>query len=508
MSTTTHERSDRMSKQGSTTLRSGADYIASIKEDGRSIFVDGELVRDVTTHPAFRGAVESVARLYDIASNPEERELMTYTSPSSGNPVLRCYQIPRSAQDLAARRLMSQRWAEATCGLMGRSPDHVAGFLAGFAARPEVFAQGGQQFADNVTRFYEFARENHLYSAYAIVPPQIDRSKPAHQQSDPTLYAGVVKERDDGVVLKGAQQLATGTVLADYVYLSCIHPLQPGDEAYATGVMIPMNAPGLKVYTRRSFARNVESTFDYPLSSRFDETDSLVVLDNVFVPWENVFIHRNLAVCRDQWWRTPAHAYGNHQAQVRYSTKLRFMLGLTKRINELTGNDSLPPVQVQMGELAAMATIVESMVLAQEAMATTDPDGVVWPAKTALYAVMALQSQINPKMIDIVRELSGGSMIMLPSSYRDYGNPEIAADMERYVASPGSTSKERVALMKMAWDLIGTEFAGRHQQYEKFYGGASFLIKQNMNRCYDFERAKKLVDAVIQLPERTFDLPR
>jgi len=505
MTTAEQERSVRTANNQNTSLRTGDDYISSIKDDGRSVFVDGECVKDVTSHPAFRGAIQSVARLYDIAAEPANRDRMTYVSPTTGKPVLRCYQIPENAQHLAERRLMSQVWAEATCGLMGRSPDHVAGFLAGFAARADVFAQGGQSFADNVSNFYEFARESHLYSAYAIVPPQIDRSKPAHQQSEPTLYAGVVKERDDGVILKGAQQLATGAVLADYVYLSCIHPLQPGDEAYATGVMIPMNAPGLKVYTRRSFARNVESTFDYPLSSRFDETDSLIVLDNVFVPWEHVFIHRNLAVCRDQWWRTPAHAYGNHQAQVRYSTKLRFMLGLTKRINELTGNDSLPPVQVQMGELAAMATIVESMVIAQEAMSSVDERGVVRPSKAALYAVMALQSQLNPKMIDIVRELSGGSMIMLPSSYRDYQNPEIAADLEKYVASPGSTSKERVALMKMAWDLVGTEFAGRHQQYEKFYGGASFIVKQNMTRNYDFESAKKLVQAAVDLPEQVFD---
>jgi len=288
-------------------LRSGAAYIASIKDDGRRVFVDGELVRDVTTHPAFRGAVRSVARLYDIAAAPEQRDVMTYETPS-GARALRCYQIPRTLAELGERRKMSEQWAAATCGLMGRSPDHVASFLAGFAAKPELFGAAGDAFAQNVTRFYEQARDNHLYSAYAIVPPQIDRSKPAHQQSDPTLYAGVVRERDDGIVLRGAQQLATGAVLADYVYLSCIHPLTPGDEAYANGVMIPLNAPGLKVYSRRSFAQSAESTFDYPLSSRFDETDSLLVLDDVFVPWEHVFIYRNRQICWDQWWKTPAHA--------------------------------------------------------------------------------------------------------------------------------------------------------------------------------------------------------
>jgi 4-hydroxyphenylacetate 3-monooxygenase len=175
-------------------LRTGTEYLRSLN-DGRRVFVDGEKVADVTKHLAFREAARSVAQLYDIAAAPEMRDRMTFPSPKTGGPVLRAFQIPRSHADLRARRLFSETWAEATFGLMGRSPDHVASFFSGYAAVPSVFAVGGQQFADNVVAFYEFIRDNHLYLSYAIVPPQIDRSKPAHKQSDPTLYAGVVKER-------------------------------------------------------------------------------------------------------------------------------------------------------------------------------------------------------------------------------------------------------------------------------------------------------------------------
>src|SRR5215472_11770983 len=234
-------------------MRTGAEYLRSLN-DGRRVFVDGERVNDVTTHPAFRQAGRAVANLYDIAADPAQRERMTFTSPKTGEPVWRAYQIPHSHADLKARRLFSEAWAEATFGLMGRTPDHVGGFFTGFAATPRVFATGGQQFADNVVRFYEHLRDNHLYASYAIVPPQIDRSKPAHKQSDPTLYAGVVEERDDGIVIAGAQQLATAGVFSDYLHLACIHPLQPGDEAYANAVAVPMNAPGLKLYPRRGFA--------------------------------------------------------------------------------------------------------------------------------------------------------------------------------------------------------------------------------------------------------------
>ena len=483
-------------------MRSGEEYLRSLR-DGRHIYVDGELVKDVTTHSAFRQAAKSLAYLFDIAAAPEHRDLMTYPSPRTGAPVWRAWQIPKSYTDLRIKRLAAEKWAEATFGLMGRTPDHVAGFIAGYAAKPSLFAAAGQGFADNLLKIYENLRDNHCYVTYAIVPPQIDRSKPAHQQKDPTLYAGVVKERDDGVVISGAQQLATAGVFADYLHLSCIHPLRPGDEAYANGLVIPIRTPGLKLYSRRTFASERVSAFDYPLTARFDETDCLCVFDNVFVPWESMYIYRNLQICWDQWWKTPAHLYGNHQAQCRYAVKLRFMLGLAKRMNEMTGNDTHQAVQVEMGELAAIVTIVEQMLLAHEATSRIDADGVVWPSQTGLYAIMALQSELNGRMLETIRELAGAAMITLPSSARDFDNPEMARDIEKYMQSATTPARERVALMRLVWDFLGTEFGSRHAQYEKFYGGASFLVKQNVNRFYDYKRAAALVDAALGLPSVT-----
>jgi 4-hydroxyphenylacetate 3-monooxygenase len=480
-------------------MRTGSEYLRSLR-DGRAIFVDGERVKDVTTHPAFREAAKSVAHLFDIAAAPENRELMTYPSPKTGAPVWRAWQIPKSHDDLRAKRRAAEAWAETTFGLMGRTPDHVAGFIAGFAAKPALFAAGGQHFADNLQKIYERVRDQHLYVTYALVPPQIDRSKPAHQQKDPTLYAGVVKERDDGIVISGAQQLATAGVFSDCLHLTCIHPMRAGDEAYANGVVIPIDTPGLKLYPRRPYATPGMNSFDYPLSSRFDETDCFCVFDNVFVPWESVYIYRNLQICWDQWWKTPGHLYGNHQAQCRYAVKLRFMLGLAKRMNEMTGNEGHQAVQVEMGELAAIASVVENMLLSQETVAPIDADGVLWPLQTALYSVMALQSELNGRMLETIRELAGAAMISLPSSVRDLDNPETASDMARFMQSASATARERVALMRMAWDFLGSEFGNRHAQYEKFYGGASFLVKQNVNRFYDYKRATALVDKALALP--------
>jgi 4-hydroxyphenylacetate 3-monooxygenase len=496
-STPAAAQSDRIDQPSG--LRSGAQYLAQLN-DGRQIIYDGEFITDVASHPAFSGAARSIAGLWDIAADPENRELMTYKSPKTGRPVLRCWHIPRTPADLGPRRRMLQRWTEHTFGLMGRTPDHVAGFFAGFAAKPDFFAAGGQRYADNLIAFYEYARDNHLYISYALAPPQIDRSRPSHQQSDPTLCAGVVAERDGGIVVKGAQQLATGAPFSDYLFLSCIHPLVPGDENHAISVAIPINTAGLRIYPRRSYATTVTTPFDYPLSSRFDETDAMVTLDNVFVPWERVFIYRNVVLCREQWTKTPSHVYGNYQAQVRYATKLRFLLGVMKYHCEITGVDSIPAKQAQLGEMAALASIVEMMVEAQETRATVE-DGVVWPSRMALYSIMALQSDLNPRLIDLARDLSGGGMLMLPSSGLDFENPDAAQDLERYVASPGYPSRRRVALLKLAWDLIGSEFAGRHQQYEKFYGGAAVVNKMHVYRNYDFAGAKDLAEAALPVSD-------
>jgi len=483
-----------MATQG---LRTGADFLSDLRNKPRTVYVDGKRVTNVAEHRAFRGGARSMARLFDFAAAPENRQTMTFVPPEGGGPVWRCWQIPRSHDDLRAKRVAAEKWAELSFGLMGRTPDHVANFFAGYAAKPAFFGK----LSENLVNFYRHARDTHAYLSYAIVPPQIDRSKPAHKQSDPTLYAGVVKENDAGIFLSGGQQLATAGVYSDYVQVSCIHPLAPGDENYAFNVAIPADDPGLRMYARRPFALGATNAFDYPLSSRFDEADCFVVLDNCFVLWERVFVYRDLERTRDQWWKTPSHLYGNHQAQARYATKLRFLLGLAKRMNEATGNDAAPPVMVEMGELAAYASIVEHMLHSQESVATIDDEGVLWPSRSALYSVMALQSEINPHMIDIVRELTGAAMITLPSSRADLDNPEPAKDVERFFRSGAMGARDRVALMRLAWDFIGTEFGSRHQQYEKFYGGASFLVKMNVFRNYDFKRATQMVDRALTLPD-------
>jgi 4-hydroxyphenylacetate 3-monooxygenase len=485
--------------------RSGAQYIAAIR-DGRTVYVNGERVVDVTEHPAFRSAVQSVARLYDLATLPEHRDTMTFRSPATGEFVNKCFLIPKTVEDLAGRRAAHRLWADATFGFMGRSPDHVPGFITGFAMRSDLFARQGRRFGEHVVRYHAWLRDHDLYAAYVIIPPHIDRSRPAHQQGDPLLYAGVVEERSDGIVVSGAQMLGTGGAIADEMFVSCIVPLVPGDENYALSFAVPVAAPGLRLIVRRPYAEGATSVFDYPLSSRFDETDALVVFDRVFVPWERVFVYKDIALTRAQFYETPAHLLGNFQAQVRFASKAQFMAGIALRIAESIGVDKTPQTQTMLGELASYCAMASGLVLAAETACVHDPRGFVSPNAAYLYANNWLQATYHETMLTYVRELAGGGLLQVPSSYKDYLNPEIAADLERYVRSPGLKSVERTKLYKLAWDLVGSEFAGRHQQYELFYAGArAQTTAVRAYRTFDFASARAMVErclASYDLPER------
>ena len=474
-------------------MRTGEAYTESLR-DGRRLYLDGELIRDVTTHPAFEASVRTIASLYDAASDPANAGIMRRRAPELDAEVNPIWLIPRSRGDLEARCRAHRVWQDMTFGLMGRTPDHVASFLVGFAGGAEVFAAGGAQFADNVHNYYRRAAEQDLYLAYTILPPQGDRSKPAHQQKNPHFYAGVVKERDDGIVLRGAQGIGTAAALADWVFLSSIVPLRPGDENYAISVVMPVASEGLKVFPRRSYATLGTHIFDYPLSSRFDETDSMLILDDVFVPWEHVFVYRDIQLTQAQFFETPAHLLGNFQALIRLSTKLQFLVGLARRICEAHGTDVLPPVQSQLGHLAAHAQAVAAFVRAAEQNPVLDRFGVARPDVEMVYGGLVLQPAIVNSALSIVRELVGGGPVAMPSSARMLLGEATAADVREYYQSGNASAEDRIKLLKLTWDLIGTEFAGRQMQYEMFYAGAPFITQARNYLAYDWTRCTRLVE--------------
>ncbi len=472
-------------------MKTAAQHIASLR-DGREVYFDGERVSDITEHPGFRNAVRSVAGLYDENALPDQIERQTFRSPTSGEPVSRCWHLPRSYKDLVARRLASTGWAERTLGMMGRSPDHVASSLAGMMMGLHVFRAHDKRRADALAEYFRYARDNDLYLSYVIINPQADRSRSASQQADEFLTAGICDEDSAGITIKGAKMLGTGAVLSNEIMVSGFQQLQPGEEKYAFLACVPVNAKGLKLYSRRSYEAGAVSQFDHPLSSRFDENDAVVYFDEVKVPWERVFFRKDISMGQAQWHETRAHVLQNHQCQVRFAVKLRFLVGIARQIAETNGIVNFPQVRETLGLIAAKATSIEAMLHGMEA-AGEEFHGFFAPNRVMLSTAQVVSQQLYPEIVDLIRQLAGGGMIMSPSSERDFANPEIARVIGLTQRSPAATPYERVKFFKLAWDAVGSEFGSRHLQYEMFYSGPSFVTRGHVWRHYDWEAAQRIV---------------
>lgn len=467
-------------------MRTGQQYLDTLN-DGRTVLIGGQAIENVREHPAFQPVATTIAELYDISADPANN--MQYESPEINGPANLVLGIPRSQEQLVARRKAVETWSRHTHGWVGRSPDHVGSFLAGFAAHPEVFTTEERDYGKNITEYYKKVLAEDLYVSYAIIPPQVSRATTASGWEGEFLQVGVVRETDEGIIVRGSQMLATGAAVADELLVTCIKPLGPDDADFAVSFALPIATEGLKLLCRRPYAPEATSSYDYPLTTRYDEPDSLVIFDDVLVPWDRVFINRDLDILRNQFFATGAHALGNWQAQTRLMVKMQFIGAVARKVTQTNGTDRIPGVQEKLGELAGTLSSVESAVLASEYTAAPDSNGMVVPGARAMYGAMGLQSETYPKIIEILRDLVGGGVLQMPSSVADMHSPVTAPDVERYIASTGVSSEDRIKLFRLAWDIIGSEFGGRHQQYELFYAGAPFVVKGVYAfRNYDYER--------------------
>jgi 4-hydroxyphenylacetate 3-monooxygenase len=453
--------------------RSGQEYLESLR-DGRAVWLDGELVKDVTEHPAFRNTARSIAHLYDMARDAELRDVLTVRPEGQDRAVLRAYHVPRTQAELVERRKAFKTWSEASFGFLGRSPDYMATGIAGFVSTPEIFAGETFDGRDNLAAYYRRMTEGDLYQSFTITNPQIDRTKAASEQEEDDLYVRVVKERDDGIVVRGAKMIGTGAVFGDEIIVGTIEPLQRQDVEYALCFSVPLDTPGLKFISRTSYEGQARSVFDNPLSARFDENDALLVCDDVFVPWERVLTYRDVDTTFRMWWFTPAYNNFVHQAATRFWTKLEFLTGLAILVTRANNTYDLPPVQMQIGRLIGWLNIAKSMVLAAETTCERvgGEGGAVHINREIASAHRAMAGDLYPKVLAEIKMLAGGGLIQLPASGYDLKHPELGPLVAKYVRSPGTPAEQRIKLLKLAWDALGSEFAARHEQYERFYHGA------------------------------------
>jgi 4-hydroxyphenylacetate 3-monooxygenase len=473
-------------------LRTGKEHLESLR-DGRVIYIGNERVADVTRHPAFRNAAATVAALYDMKADPANREVMTYEEDGGRHSIY--FLRARSREDLQRRMLGHRRIADFTYGMFGRSPDHVASFVAGMAMKPdELKAPCGH--GDNLVAYYRHARDNDLYVVYAVLPPQAARNPEFYQrQNIPVPTLRVVREDDAGVVISGMKMLATGAVLANEIWIGNVIPLAPDQKNEAITCAISCNAPGLQLWSRQPFEPAAASEFDAPLAYRYDETDSMLLCDEVKVPWERVFVHGDALLARDIYIKTPSHCFGNHQSNVRYWSKMQLITGLCSKIAHATGADQVPAVRETLGRISSQEAMIAGMVNGQiNACEDWPGGGYVCFNRRMMYAALEWCTQNYSRFVDDLRELCGGGVFQMPANISVMRDPDLARAFQTFWQTPQCDAVTRMKLFKLAWDLVGSEFAGRHQQYEKFYAGAPFIVRSHAFRETDWGAFNKIVE--------------
>lgn len=478
-------------------LRTGKDYLASLR-DGRQIYIGDELVTDVTTHPAFRNAARSYASLFDFK---RQNEAMSFEE--NGERYSFYYKQPRTVDDLLFRMKGHKLLADFSYGLLGRSPDHVSSFVTGMMLKPEIFDVPEQGFRANVEAYYQYLRENDLYVTYAVHPPAGAKNwssdAKAHLFDSPSLQ--VVATDDSGVTIHGMKMLATGGAFVDEVWIGNLTPLAPGREKEAITCALPINTPGITLWSRKSMEAMAESVFDNPLSSRFDESDVMLICDHVKVPWNRVFTLGNVELSRSIYVDTAGHCFGNHQSNVRFWAKLQFILGLANKIAQSGGVRNIAAVQDTLGRLAAyeasLGAMIHGQVLAHEEIG----DGYILPNRRYMYGTLNWCQENYAGLCTVVRELMGGSVFQMPANVSIRSDEKLSAIFEDFWSTETDSAIDRMKLYKLAWDMLGSEFASRHLQYENFYAGPSFVV-----RAYSMRTAPwAMFDAIVDDLMATYD---
>src|SRR6202140_3055709 len=454
---------------------SGGEFLESLR-DGRDVYIYGERVKDVTTHPAFRNSAASVALLYDALHAKETKDVLTApTDTGSGGYTHKFFKVAHSREDVIAQRDAIAAWARLSYGWLRRRPPHKAAFINPLGANAEFYGK----FADNARAWYKRGQESVLFLNHALVNPPIDRDKPVEQGKD--VYIPIQKETDAGIYVSGAKVVATNSALTHYNFLGQNMSVEITDPSMVVMFIAPMNTPGIKMICRTSYefaAAASGSPWDYPLTSRYDENDAIFVFDNAFIPWENVIIHRDIERLKNFY---PQSGFFNGftlQGCTRLGIKLDFIVGLLWKAARATGVESFRGVQAQIGEVIGWRNLFWS--LSDAMVFNPEPwvNGAVLPNGRGSSTYRLFMTEAYPAVRAIVEKVIASGLIYLPSHSRDFKNPDIDRYLARYVrGSNGIDYKERIKTMKLLWDAVGTEFRARHELYEMNYSGSYELVR-------------------------------
>ena len=463
--------------------RTGKQYLDGLREQEREVWLGGERVRDVTRHKGLSGGAHAVAHLYDMQHDPALHDVMTFKSPSSGEPVGRSFDMPATKEALETRSKMMLNWARATCGMMGRSPDFMNVTFAAWGAASDFFGEKRPEFGANMRRYVEYIRENDVTLTHSLINFQRSRNVSGMFKLEEGTALEVKRETSAGVVVKGARILATLGPLSDEIAVYSPRLARHSDDhsPFAMSFSIPCSTPGLKFLCRDSFDLG-RSHFDHPLGSRFEEMDCVVFFDDVLVPWERVFLLYDVDRLNAIPTVTHSTAHSAHQGAAKNLAKCEFILGLALLMTQTLGNGHLPHVEERIGELMLYAELMRSCIRAAEADAAVDKWGVMCPAILPVESTRNLMMTCYPRMIEIIQLLGSSSFLIQPSE-KDFAGP-LHDDIEQYLATDNTAARDRVKLFRLAWDAAGNAFGSRQVLYERFFASDPLTRARAMAAIY------------------------
>ncbi|MGH2929983.1 MAG: 4-hydroxyphenylacetate 3-monooxygenase, oxygenase component, partial [Solirubrobacteraceae bacterium] len=373
--------------------------------------------------------------------------------------------VPRTHEDLVARREMMTTWARASNGMLGRTGDYLNSCLMALSEAGDWFAQADSAFGEHARRYYELIREQDLLLTHTLIPPQANRAASGSQQLGGQLSARIVSQDDDGIVVRGARLLATIGPTADelLVFPSTVLRGRPDDEAYSFAFAIPCDAPGLRFLCRES-ADYGRGHFDHPLASRFEEMDAVVIFDDVRVPFERCFMLGHPELCNGFYAETTAVHHMTHQVTVRTTAKTEFMLGLISCLTEAIGIEQFGHVQENIAEAIVALEQIRAFVRAAEADAAPNDFGVMTPRWEPLNAARNWYPKLYQRFPEILRKLGASGLMATPTEADVLG--DAAAAIDTYLQAATLSGADRVRLFRLVWDTCASAFASRQALYE------------------------------------------
>ena len=472
--------------------RTGQEFLDGLRKTSREIWVDGERIDDVTSHPKLVGGATTLASIFDRQHTYADECL--YTHPETGEATNVSHMIPRSHEDLWKRHAGLTRLSEGSMGIMGRTPDYMNMKYSGFASAPDVWAGPdgrNARGAENLVAFQRHLGQADISLTHTIINPTVDK------RTDGTLVGNNVPvhkvgETSEGIIVRGAKVLATLAPYADEQTVYPALPIPPEASAYALAFAVPLDTPGLKFLCRDSAAAPGANLFDRPISARFDEQDAFCIFDDVLIPWDRVWIDGDVEIYNNIR-ATGFIVHMTAQSTTRALTKLEFAYGLATRMAEMIG-DYTPSTLEMLGELACYVRMTRNAVELAVEQGSERADGVWFPNGAALDPMRAMLAIWMPRVNEIITLIGGHNLLTTPTRGQ-LDDPELRPLIDEMLHGADDVSAdERAAVFRMAWDFVGSSLAGRGFLYERFYLTSAVRNKQMMQMgVFDQTRSRALL---------------